>query len=253
MHISVVTPAHNEEDFLGKCVDSVAAAAANVAGEVEHIVVLNRCTDGTEAIARAAGCKVVVEDARYISRIRNAGAAAAEGRIIVTVDADSWMSPNMLTEVCRMLETGRFVGGGVRMFPERWSAGLIATTALIAPFILWNRILSAGMFWCYREDFDAVGGFDEQLISIEDIDFAQRLKRRGRESSRRYGTIRRAHLTTSCRKFDEFGDWYFVKDPRRLVRLLGRDKAMADAFYYDVRSAPGAARSHGVGSIDSDQ
>ena len=46
MDISVVAPAHNEDQYLGKCIDSVKTAAefAQIL-DIEYIVVLNRCTD----------------------------------------------------------------------------------------------------------------------------------------------------------------------------------------------------------------
>jgi len=56
---------------------------------------------------------------------------------------------------------------------------------------------------------------------------------------RRHGTILRAHIVTSCRKFDRFGDWYFVRHPAAAMRLLRRDPAEADRFYYDFKD-PGA-------------
>ncbi len=50
---SVVIPTHNEEHYIGKCSDTIAKAAAGYpCGTVETIVVLNRRSDKTEAIAR---------------------------------------------------------------------------------------------------------------------------------------------------------------------------------------------------------
>ena len=166
---------------------------------------LNRCTDRTEEIALSLGCRIEREDERNLSRIRNAGVRAATGEIVVTIDADSVMSSNMLEEVVRMLGSGRYIGGGVRILPERWSLGIACSLLVVLPFVLWHRV-SAGMFWCLKRDFDAVGGFDESLACVEDIDFGTRLKAFGRKRGLRYGTIRDAHLTTSCRKFDQFGD-----------------------------------------------
>ena len=57
--------------------------------DVEHIVVLNRCTDRTEDIAVFGGCRVVHENAQNLSRIRNAGFTEARGNIVVSIDADS--------------------------------------------------------------------------------------------------------------------------------------------------------------------
>ncbi len=70
---SIIVPARNEEKFLPGCLASIAAASAPYPGEVEIIASINRCTDRTEEIARAAGAKIVHEDARNIARIRNAG------------------------------------------------------------------------------------------------------------------------------------------------------------------------------------
>jgi hypothetical protein len=233
--ISVITPAHNEARLIAGCLASVQAASRRTAEAAEHIVVLNRCTDDTGKIAEDYGARVITEDSRNIARVRNRGAAAARGRTIVTIDADSRMTPNMLAEVLRMLATGAYVGGGVRIVPERLSIGLVCSLMVVAPFV-WRYGVSAGMFWCLRRDFVAIGGFDEDLVCLEDIDFGRRLKRHGRSLGKRYGTVRRAQVVTSCRKFDQFGDWYFVKHPSVVYRLFRRDSRQADLFYYDARS-----------------
>jgi glycosyltransferase involved in cell wall biosynthesis len=236
MDISVITPAHNEELHIGKCIDSVKAAAEHASLNVEHIVAINRCTDRTEEIAVSAGCRIVHEDARILSRIRNVGAAAATGQIIVTIDADSWMSPNMFSEIKRMLDSGRYIGGGVRIWPERFSLGIVCSVMVVVPFVAWHRVASAGMFWCFKADFDELNGFDESYICVEDVDFAQRLRKLGRGKAKKYGTIRRAHITTSCRKFDLFGDWCLVRNPKMVYDIFKRKQKSADAFYYDARS-----------------
>ena len=238
MKFSVITPAHNEENFIQKCADSVRAAARHANLDCEHIVVLNRCSDRTEEIAMQNGCRIVREDARNLSRIRNAGVAVARNEIIVTIDADCWMSPNMLPEVQDMLSTGDIIGGGVRICPERLSLGIACSLLVVLPVILWHRV-SAGMFWCSRADFNEVGGFDESLICVEDLDFAKRLRAFGLQSGKRYGTIKRAHITMSCRKFDQFGDWCFVCRPKLVMDIFRRKQRAADEFYYNARSSPG--------------
>jgi hypothetical protein len=40
---------------------------------------------------------------------------------------------------------------------------------------------------------------------------------------------------TSCRKFDRFGDWYFVQNPRVVADIFRSDPRAADRFYYDAR------------------
>ena len=233
--ISIITPAHNEEKFIEKSLCSVTAAAKEITEAIEHIVVLNRCTDKTGEIAERLGARVIIEDSKNLSRIRNKGVEASKGNIVVTLDADSQMTSNMLVEVKRMLDSGKFIGGGVKILPERLSLGIIFSLAVVAPFVLWHGV-SAGMFWCLKKDFDAIGGFDENMACIEDIDFGQRLKRYGKNSGKRYYKISKAHIVTSCRKFDQFGDWYFFKNPMVVYRVFKRDQKQADQFYYDNRS-----------------
>lgn len=232
--ISVITPAHNEALLIANCLSSVSVAAKAVSVAVEHIVVLNRCTDQTEAIATQHGAQVISEESRNLSRIRNKGVQASRGDIIVTIDADSRMTANMLAEVLRRLGSGNYIGGGARIVPERLSLGILFSLAVIVPFYLWYGV-SAGLLWCLKKDFEAIDGFDDSLACIEDIDFGKRLKRYGKGIGKCYGTIRNAHIVTSCRKFDQFGDWYFAKNPWVVYRVFKNDRRQADLFYYDAR------------------
>ncbi|KAF0159221.1 MAG: glycosyl transferase group 2 family protein [Syntrophaceae bacterium] len=103
--ISVITPAHNEELFIKKCLCSVKAAAKEVSEEVEHVVVLNRCTDRTGEIAGEWGARVITDDSRNLSRIRNKGVEVSKGDILMTIDADSillgtqWLFTGFLREI----------------------------------------------------------------------------------------------------------------------------------------------------------
>lgn len=239
---SVIIPAHNEEKYIGKCLRAVKSAAKYVKPDgVEMIVVANRCTDKTAAIARRLGARVVVNDDKCISAVRNAGARAAAGEIIVTVDADSLMTKYSLKEIAALLESGKYVGGGANPRFDRMSVGIAFSALYVAvnllPIMMKNGgYLSGAMFWCYRRDLEAIGGFDESLVSLEDMDFAQRLKKLGLSRGQKYGTLKRSYVTTSSRKFDEFGDWYLIKNRALTKRIFtGRDREAADSFYYDVR------------------
>ncbi|PIS47527.1 MAG: glycosyl transferase family 2 [Elusimicrobia bacterium CG08_land_8_20_14_0_20_51_18] len=235
MKFSVILPAHNEEQFLQGALNSIKKASEAFPGEVETIVSLNRCSDKTEEIAIKNGAAVVREERKCLSAIRNAGVKAAGGEIVLTLDADSRMSPDTLSEIEARLSSGKYIGGGALILPERWSLGLVVTALYLAPFIFrfdWN--LSAGLFWCRKEDFWAVGGFNENLISVEDLDFARKLKDYGKRKGKKYGTLWKAGITTSCRKMDRFGDWFFIRHPLLGFRLLtGRDRKAADLYYYD--------------------
>ena len=140
-----------------------------------------------------------------------------------------------------MLECGKYIGGGTRVKFSRMSVGIFFSAMYVAwnliPIMLRNKAaLSGGMFWFRRRDFDAVGGFDESLVSLEDMDFAMRLNKLGVSVGKRYGTLKKSCIVTSSRKFDTFGDWYLIRDRRLTKRIFtGRDREAADKFYYDVR------------------
>jgi len=238
LRFSIVIPARDEERFLGPCLESIQVAAAPYPNQVEVIVVLNRCSDRTEEIARAFGARTIREDARNLAKIRNTGARLAVGLVLVTIDADSRMSPDTLVAIDRALSSGTTVGGGTVIRPDRWSPGIMATLWFFKLWVLICRF-SCGLFWCYRQDFEAIGGFDENLASGEDIDFARRLKAYGKKVERRFSTLRGAYIVTSCRKFDAFGDWFVIRNPLLIWRLLkGKNQSDADVFYYDFeRSA----------------
>lgn len=52
------------------------------------------------------------EDVKNLARIRNAGARAAVGEVLVTIDADSRMSRGALVAIDSALSSGTTVGGG---------------------------------------------------------------------------------------------------------------------------------------------
>ena len=236
MHFSVVVPAHNEELLLPRALSAIDAAAQQVAGEVEVIVVANRCTDSTAERARAAGAIVVHDESRNISAVRNAGAAAATGDVLLTIDADCVMSPVTFGEIERLLGTGRFVGGGAKVRPERWSAGIAATYVLMEVAVFVTR-LGGGLFWCRRSDYEAIHGFDESLLLAEDLDFARRLRAHGKRTGRRFMNMRAASIIASCRKFDRFGDWHMfglalqAREIRAVIK--GTDTAWVDRYFFD--------------------
>ena len=235
MKFSVLVPAHNEEAYLGACLASIEAAARPYQGQVETVVALNRCTDRTEEIARTHGAVIVREDARNLARIRNAAARAASGEILVTIDADSTMSANMLSKIDRALAGGDAIGGGVPVIPDRFSLGIALTWLMLAPYALIRYRVSGGLFWCYRKDFEAIGGFDESMVSGEDLDFAVRLKAYGKRCGKSFRTLWRASIRTSARKFDALGDWHLVLRPGLIRTILrGKDQGAADLYYYDL-------------------
>ena len=241
---SIIIPAHNEESYIKKCLDSIKSASDTFnENDVEVIVVLNRCDDLTESIALEYGTKIVKDDSKNLSKIRNSGADQATGSILLTIDADSWMSENMLIEVERALRTGKYIGGGVPIIPERYSFGITVTMLFVLTVVKMLGI-AGGLYWCYRKDFEAIGGFNEDLLIGEDLDFAQRLKAYGKKHKRCFISLGKVNIGTSMRKLDKFGDWYLFTSMLSLMRNMkalkrGNYKArhlnFADKYFYNFK------------------
>lgn len=233
-------PAHNEQALLGRGLAAIDHAVRIARTDAEVIVVANRCTDRTVDIARAAGATVVVDGHRNIAATRNAGVAASTGEIVVTIDADTVMHPGALVEIDELVRDGRFVGGGSRFVLERSSFALVMTRAALQLATFTSRT-GGVVYWCRRDDLDAIGGFDESKLMGEDLDFARRLRRHGRATRRRFRNVRRSPATVSVRKFDVYGDWHFfaeigrmIRHPRRARALAnGTDTSFADEYFYD--------------------
>jgi glycosyltransferase involved in cell wall biosynthesis len=203
---------------------------------VEVIVVDNDSTDRTAAIALEDGAEVVEEPAKNLAVIRNKGAAAASGDILVFCDADTYMGPEILRVIRDVMASGAYVGGGVgNVRPSRMSLGIALSGLLVLAIgVLYTR-RSAVLFYTAPEYFRAIGGFDESLVSIEDVDFAERLYRHGKRLGRRYKNIWKERVVTSSRKFDEYGDWYMVRHPGVVWKAFKRDPDIAKELWYKKR------------------
>ncbi|MCC6954856.1 MAG: glycosyltransferase [Deltaproteobacteria bacterium] len=234
---AVIIPARDEEQTIGKCLRRISDSARLAGVPLEIIVVLNRCSDRTEEIARAHGARIAREDARNLSIIRNAGARETTADVLVFIDADSVAHTKTFTRIKHELAQGA-VGGGCLILPERWSLGILLTGLCLLPIALRN-LIGGGLFFCRKVDFDLIEGFDEKLSSAEDIDFAKRLKAHGARTGRPFRILLAEYIVTSCRKFDRLGDWYFVTHPFKMLTLLkGRNQSAADEIWYDFPREP---------------
>ena len=207
--ISVVIPAHNEEKYIERCINSVWQAAKNYNGKTEIIVVCNRCTDCTDELARKNGARVIYNEDRCIAKVRNTGIAASKGDIIITIDSDNRMTNGTIKEVVSMLTSGKFIGGGAPIRFERYSFPLVLNDLLCR---ISFRItgLYCGIFWAEKKTFEVVGGFVEKK-AMEDVATARKLKKYGKKIGKKYGCLTKNHLINSTRKYDALGDWLYFK------------------------------------------
>jgi glycosyltransferase involved in cell wall biosynthesis len=216
---SIIVPARNEELLLPAALRSVAAQSLP-AGQVEVIVASNGSSDRTAAVAEVESAALAANGGLSIrllelptpgvARAKNAAVEVARGRLLVFLDADSRMSPDLLATIARRAADGERVAS-IRIVADGRDP--------VDHGFFWviengKRLVRtrANMFWCERDLFASLGGFDASLNHAEDLDFLVRARRRGE----RVGHLRDQWVATSPRRLH--------RGPLRLgmVTMLGR-------------------------------
>ncbi len=113
--ISVVIPAHNEEDVIARCLEAMTTGAAP--GELDVVVVCNGCTDRTAEIARSFGTpvRVLETDTPSKSNALNLGDGAARGFPRFYADADIVLTLDAIRQTAAVLERGDALAAAPRM------------------------------------------------------------------------------------------------------------------------------------------
>ena len=192
--ISFIIPAYNEENLLGQTLTALEAAAAAVGRPYEVIVVDDASTDGTAAIARQHGVRVVPVEHRQIAATRNTGATAARGDMLVFIDADTVVTEGAVAAAVEAMRRGAAGGGCAFRFEGRLPFYGRQHAAVAVPLYRLLRLASGCFLFCTREAFRAAGGFDEGLFGAEEAALSRSLRRQGRF------VILREWVTTSGRK-----------------------------------------------------
>ena len=195
--ISVIIPAHNEERYLRGTLNTVQRQNYQ---RYEIVVVANGCTDQTPAVAANRCHNLIIVPEKGLSRARNLGAHAARGELLLFLDADTVLEWDALENVARQFTRDHAVGTlkgkpdsdrlphhliyFLKNFEHRWS---------LHPG-------SSGVIFCWKDDFEAMGGFDEALEVMENSDLIRKLKTLGK-----YLYIQESAAITSMRRYEKYG------------------------------------------------
>jgi glycosyltransferase involved in cell wall biosynthesis len=239
MKFSVIIPAYNEEQYLPRLLDSIEVARSNYSGgaaAIEIIVADNDSTDRTAEVAAARGARVVTVKKRRIAAARNGGGHAARGEIVCFIDADSAVHPQTFNAIDQAMKTDRYVWGVTGFVLERKSFALMLSYFLCIPLVLLTG-LDSGLSFCRREDFEAVGGYDESRLYAEDVKFPLALRRLGRSRGQRLTRLPKVKALGCTRKFDQFGDWHYFGMLGHVLKSLvtgnWHDEQLAERYWYN--------------------
>jgi cellulose synthase/poly-beta-1,6-N-acetylglucosamine synthase-like glycosyltransferase len=144
--IVILVPAHNEADFIARCVRSLRAQTC--IHEYEILVIADNCTDDTAAIARSAGAQVLIRDEPFARGKGRALRWAIDQLVVrspapdavVVVDADSVAESEFLARLCRPFEEGADAVQGESLLSDDGPQAALRTAAVL----LINRVCAAG-------------------------------------------------------------------------------------------------------------
>jgi len=130
--VSVVTPAYNEEKYLGECIESVLAQSYS---NWDYTIVNNCSTDATEAVARkyaATDPRIrVISNSTLIPAVANFNCAlrqiSAQSKYCKIVFADDWMFPECLELMIALME-------------KHPSVGIVGAYGLQGQSVLWQGL-----------------------------------------------------------------------------------------------------------------
>jgi glycosyltransferase involved in cell wall biosynthesis len=184
--VSVIIPVRNGAHTLPRC---LAPLRQTQTDRDEIIVVDDRSTDDSAQIARAAGASSIPSTGVGPAAARNAGGHAAQGDVLLFIDADVEARPSTIHHVRDRFDAEPGLAAVFGSYDDEPEAANFVSQYrnLLHHYTHQTSARESGSFWAgcgaiRRDVFLSVGGFDERRYprpAIEDIELGLRLKEAG--------------------------------------------------------------------------
>jgi succinoglycan biosynthesis protein ExoA len=192
--VSIVIPCRNEKDNIEICIRSILGQEPPEGG-FEIIVSDGMSDDGTrDILLRLAEedprLRVVENPGCIVSTGLNTAIQAAQGAVIIRMDAHTECAPDYLRQCMMVLEkTGADNVGGPWVAKGTGLVGRTIAAAFQSAFAIggarghdpsYSGVVDTVYLGCWpRKVFDRIGLFDEELVRNQDDEFNLRLRREG--------------------------------------------------------------------------
>jgi rSAM/selenodomain-associated transferase 2 len=200
MRFSIVVPVLREQERITTCLETLRTQDF---ADSRQIIVVDGDPEGGTIRRVPNGDVLCLKSKPGRAYQMNAGAAAAQGQILLFLHVDTVLPPGALEEISRLMATGKCVGGAFDLGIDSDSLFLryIAMRASFRSRL--NRIPYGDQaIFVDRAYFEGLGGFKEIPI-MEDVDLMRRIKK-----DRRKIHIFRDKVMTSARRWEAEGPLY---------------------------------------------
>lgn len=193
--ISIIIPTYNEADQITNTIRKIRNAVDNHA--VEIIIVDGGSTDDTMTVAKDTGAIVVKSDRKGRAAQMNTGALIATEKVLYFLHADSIPPQHFITYITNAISCG--AGSGCFRLSFDYQHWFLQANCWFTRFNVNAVRFGDQSLFVTQTVFHKSGGFNENLLLMEDQEIIHRLKKHGRF------TVMNAAVTTSARKYLDNG------------------------------------------------
>ncbi len=192
LRISIIIPTYNEATTIAKLITYLKKYGGDTVKEI--LISDAESNDGTSEIAEQAGATVLISPQKGRAAQMNYGAANSNGDALYFVHADSFPPVSFASDIINAVQDGYDFG--------RYRTKFDSNKFLLKINSWFTRF---NWFMCYGGDqtlfitrklFEQSGGFKNELLIMEEYEFAERLIKKGRYK------IFNATALVSARKYE---------------------------------------------------
>lgn len=178
--VSIVIPTLNEEKYLPRLLQSI--AEQDFQGAIQVIVVDGQSTDQTVTVARQFKDRLadltILQTAPGVAAQRNRGAHLAKYDHLLFMDADVVLPSRLIRYLTEKVNPNeRFIDFVLHLPIKPDLLDYLFTSAVFSYLFVaqWLDPLIGGSFiFTTKENHHRIGGFQEDIVLAEDIDYGQR-------------------------------------------------------------------------------
>ena len=229
MKLSIIIPCKNEEQYIGKLLNSI--LLQNLPISYEIIISDAKSTDNTLSIIDKYKdvLPIRVIDGGLPSIGRNNGAMVASGDIFLFLDSDCYfMDKNIIFEAVKLIESGSHLVGVLLDSKSSLSVKMLyyITNMVVLLSKLDKPFVVGGFLMIRRDVFEKIGGFDINLMHCEDYFLSKNV------DSNKFKLLKK-RVYFDDRRFKKLGFYnfifYFIKN---IVNKNNKDYFKKDIGYW---------------------